>query len=215
MSNFEYIISSLPYLTADYKYEQGQGFYTVLEEIKENLGEKDTQSLDFLLDGFNPKKLDADFYDQALKSSLKFIREYFRFDLNLRNAKVRYLNQALGRPEDMDILTGKGEEDREGLDIDGYRFRGGEFEEELKVKSALDSPSLLDRERDLDDITWEKISSLETFHYFDLTAVLAYIAKLHIVNRWLALDEEKGRELFRQLVQEVKGTFKGVNYKES
>ena len=214
MSNFEYIISSLPYLTADYKYEQGQGFYTVLEEIKENLGEKDTQSLDFLLDGFNPKKLDADFYDQALKSSLKFIREYFRFDLNLRNAKVRYLNQALGRPEDMDILTGKGEEDMEGLDIDGYRFRSGEFEEELKVKSALDSPSLLDRERNLDDITWEKISSLETFHYFDITAVLAYVAKLHIVDRWLALDEEKGRELFHKLVQEVKGTFKGVNYTE-
>lgn len=215
MSNFEYIISSLPYLTADYKYEQGQGFYTVLEEIKENLGEKDTQALDFLLDGFNPKKLDADFYDQALKSTLKFIREYFRFDLNLRNAKVRYLNQALGRPEDMDILTGKGEEDMEGLDIDGYRFRGGEFEEELKVKAALDSPSLLDRERNLDDITWEKISSLETFHYFDITAVLAYVAKLHIVDRWLALDEEKGRELFHKLVQEVKGTFKGVNYTEN
>lgn len=214
MSNFEYIISSLPYLTADYKYEQGQGFYTVLEEIRENLGEKDTQALDFLLDGFNPKKLDADFYDQALKSSLKFIREYFRFDLNLRNAKVRYLNHALGRPEDMDILTGKGEEDQEGLDVDGYRFNGGEFEEELKVKSALDSPSLLDRERDLDDITWEKISSLETFHYFDITAVLAYVAKLHIVDRWLALDEEKGRELFHKLVQEVKGTFKGVNYTE-
>ena len=214
MSNFEYIISSLPYLTADYKYEQGQGFYTVLEEIRENLGEKDTQALDFLLDGFNPKKMDADFYDQALKSSLKFIREYFRFDLNLRNAKVRYLNHALGRPEDMDILTGKGEEDQEGLDIDGYRFNGGEFEEELKVKSALDSPSLLDRERDLDDITWEKISSLETFHYFDITAVLAYVAKLHIVDRWLALDEEKGRELFHKLVQEVKGTFKGVNYTE-
>ena len=214
MSNFEYIISSLPYLTADYKYEQGQGFYTVLEEIRENLGEKDTQALDFLLDGFNPKKLDADFYEQALKSSLKFIREYFRFDLNLRNAKVRYLNHALGRPEDMDILTGKGEEDQEGLDIDGYRFNGGEFEEELKVKSALDSPSLLDRERDLDEITWEKISSLETFHYFDITAVLAYVAKLHIVDRWLALDEEKGRELLHKLVQEVKGTFKGVNYTE-
>jgi len=66
----------------------------------------------------------------------------------------------------------------------------------------------------LDDVTWEVIDSLGTFHYFDLTAVLAYVAKLHIVNRWLALDEEKGRELFRQLVQEVRGTFKGVEYTE-
>ena len=214
MSNFEYIISSLPFLTTDYKYEDGQGFLTVLEEIKENLGEKDLESLDFLLDGFDPKKLGADYYALALKSPNKFIREYFRFDLNLRNAKVRYLNHVLGRPEDQDVLTGKGKEDEEDLDIDGYRFTGGEFEEKIKVQAALESASLLDREQALDDITWEKIDSLETFHYFDLTAVLAYVAKLHIVDRWLALDEEKGRELFHKLVKEVKGTFKGVNYTE-
>ena len=214
MSNFEYIISSLPFLTTDYKYEDGQGFFTVLEEIKDNLGEKDKESLDFLLDGFDPKKLGADYYALALKSPIKFIREYFRFDLNLRNAKVRYLNHVLGRPEDQDVLTGKGKEDEEDLDIDGYRFTGGEFEEKLKVQAALESASLLDREKALDDVTWEKIDSLETFHYFDLTAVLAYVAKLHIVDRWLALDEETGRELFHKLVKEVKGTFKGVNYTE-
>ena len=214
MSNFEYIISSLPFLTTDYKYEDGQGFYTVLEEIKDNLGEKDTETLDFLLDGFDPKKLGADFYALAMKSPVKFIREYFRFDLNLRNAKVRYLNRVLGRPEDQDVVTGMGTGDEEGLDIDGYRFTGGEFEEGAKVQNALESASLLDREKSLDDITWEKVDSLETFHYFDLTAVLAYVAKLHIVDRWLALDEEKGRELFHKLVREVKGTFKGVNYTE-
>ncbi|MBE6222701.1 MAG: DUF2764 family protein [Bacteroidales bacterium] len=214
MSNFEYIISSLPYLTQDYKYDQGEGFYTVLEQIKENLGEKDAETLDFLLEGYDAKKLDADFYAKALKSSNRFIREYFRFDLNLRNAKVRYLNRTLGRAEEQDVLTGKGDEFEEGLDIDGYRFTGGEFEEEQKVQSALESASLLDRERSLDNICWEKVNNLETFHYFDITAVLAYVAKLHIVDRWLALDEEKGRELFHKLVQEVKGTFKGVNYTE-
>ncbi len=215
MSNFEYIISSLPYLTQDYKYDQGEGFYTVLEQIKENLGEKDAETLDFLLDGYDAKKLDADFYAKALKSSNRFIREYFRFDLNLRNAKVRYLNRTLGRAEEQDVLTGKGDEFEEGLDIDGHRFTGGEFEEEQKVQSALESASLLDRERSLDNICWEKVNNLETFHYFDITAVLAYVAKLHIVDRWLALDEEKGRELFRKLVQEVRGTFKGVKYTES
>lgn len=214
MSNFEYIISSLPYLTVDYKYAQGEGFGTVLEEIRENLGEQDAKALDFLLDGFNPQKLGADFYAEALRSSNKFIREYFRFDLNLRNAKVRYLNRVLGRPEEQDLVTGQGDEFAQDLDIDGYRFTGGEFEEESKVQAALESASLLDREKSLDDVTWEKIAALETFHYFDLTAVLAYVAKLHIVDRWLSLDEETGRELFRKLVQEVKGTFKGVNYTE-
>ena len=214
MSNFEYIISSLPYLTTDYKYEEGQGFHTVLEQIKENLGERDIRTLDFLLEGFNPKKLNADFYARALGSSQRFIREYFRFDLNLRNAKVRYLNRVLGRPEGKDILSGKGEEGDKDLDIDLYRFTGGEFEEQQLIQAALESASLLDREQALDNACWEKADSLGTFHYFDITAVLAYVTKLHIVDRWLALDEEKGREFFRKLVLEVKGTFKGVNYTE-
>ena len=212
MSNFEYIISSLPYLTADYKYADGQRFSGVIDEIRENLGEKDNEALDFLLKGFQADSLTADFYARALSHAIGFIREYFRFDLNLRNAKVVYLNRQLGRPEGLDIISGQGKEDDTDLDIDLYRFQGGEFEESAQVEEALNLTDLLSREKALDDIVWQKVSSLETFHYFDLTAVLAYIAKLHIADRWLALDEESGRRLFKQLVDEVRGTFKGVKY---
>lgn len=214
MSNFEYIIASLPYLTTDFKYEGGQGFDSVIEEIDSNLGEKDSEALAFLLKGLEGSELNPDFYALALKHPSKFIRGFFSFDLNLRNAKVRYLNRQLGRDEEQDVITGKGTLEDENLDPDLYRFRPGEFEEKGKVELALSQSDLLSREKDLDDIAWEKIGRLETFHYFDLTAVLAYVAKLHIVNRWLALNEENGRELFQKLVQEVKGTFKGVKYNE-
>ena len=59
---------------------------------------------------------------------------------------------------------------------------------------------------------WEKISDLSQFNYFDLDAILASIAKMHIIDRWFSLDEETGRDLFKALVDEVRGTFKGVNY---
>lgn len=214
MSNFEYIISSLPFLTADFKYAEGSGFNSVLEEIRSNLSEKDNKVLDFLLKGFDPDQLNPDFYAQALSHPQRFIREYFRFDLNLRNAKVRFLNKELGRAAEMDVITGEGTDEDENLDIDLYRFKGGEFEEQLAVQNALELGDLLSREKALDDVVWDKVNKLETFHYFDLTAVLAYVSKLHIVNRWLALDSERGRELFKQLVNEVRGTFKGVNYQE-
>ena len=212
MSNFEYIISSLPWLTVDFQYAEGQGFRQVIDEIKDNLNAKDTGTLDFLLKGFQDEALNEDFYADALSHPVRFIREYFRFDLNLRNAKVRYLNRELGRQEDQDLIRGNARQEDVKLDIDLYRFQTGEFEEEARVDTALSLGDLLSREKELDDITWEKVSALETFHYFDITAVLGYVAKLHIVNRWLALDEKKGRELFRQLVDEVKGTYKGVKF---
>ena len=213
MSNFEYIISSLPYLTMDFKYSGQAGFNSVISDIKRDLDEHDQGLVDFLIRGFSDKELDADFYAQALKGRNRFLREYFRFDLNLRNAKVRYLNAQLGREPDQDVMTGEDPE-AEDVDIDGFRFTGGEFEEALKVDNILADKDLVSREKGLDDLLWDKIDSLSTFHYFDIEAVLAYIAKLHIVTRWLNLDEEVGRDVFRRLLKDVRGTYKGVKYSE-
>ena len=213
MSNFEYIISSLPYLTMDFKYAGQAGFNSVISDIKRDLDEKDQGLVEFLLKGFSDKELNADFYAAALKHRNRFLREYFRFDLNLRNAKVRYLNAQLGREPDQDVMTGEDSE-AEDVDIDGFRFTGGEFEEVLKVDNILADKDLVSREKGLDDVLWDKIDNLSTFHYFDIEAVLAYIAKLHIVTRWLNLDEEVGRDVFRRLLKDVRGTYKGVKYTE-
>ena len=213
MSNFEYIISSLPYLTMDFKYAGQAGFNSVISDIKRDLDEKDQGLVEFLLKGFSEKDLDADFYAAALRQRNRFLREYFRFDLNLRNAKVRYLNAQLGREPDQDVMTGEDPE-AEDVDIDGFRFTGGEFEEALKVDNILAEKDLVSREKGLDDLLWDKIDGLSTFHYFDIEAVLAYIAKLHIVTRWLNLDEEVGRDVFRRLLKDVRGTYKGVKYSE-
>ena len=213
MSNFEYIISSLPYLTMDFKYAGQAGFNSVISDIKRDLDEKDQGLVEFLLKGFSDKDLNADFYAAALKHRNRFLREYFRFDLNLRNAKVRYLNAQLGREPDQDVMTGEDPE-AEDVDIDGFRFTGGEFEEALKVDNILADKDLVSREKGLDDLLWDKIDGLSTFHYFDIEAVLAYIAKLHIVTRWLNLDEEVGRDVFRRLLKDVRGTYKGVKYSE-
>ena len=69
---------------------------------------------------------------------------------------------------------------------------------------------LLKRERSLDSLVWDKIGELTLFSYFDLDSVLGYIAKLHIIDRWTSLDVETGREMFFNLIDEVRGTFKGV-----
>ena len=169
-----------------------------MEEIRESLSEKDAQALDFLLKGFQDSELTPEFYAEAEQQSLPFLRDYFDFDRNVRNRKVRYLNKQLGRPEEEDLVRLREEEP--------------EFEQEATVDAALGEVDLISREKALDDIAWAWLDEYAMFHYFDLTAVLAYVAKLRIVNRWLALDEKKGRELFKRLVEEVKGTFKGVKF---
>lgn len=199
MGNYEYIIASLPDLSPEWK----SGDATPQDYINEILGqcsEKDRKAISFMLDGLDGEKLDEDFYKTALAHGNRFIREYFRFDLNMRNAKVRHLNSALGRAADKDVINMSGEES------------GEEFPEAQAVDTVLSLNDILARERGLDDLMWKKIETLTTFNYFDLDAILGFIAKLGIVSRWYRLDEQTGREMFRKLVDEVRGTFKGVEY---
>ncbi|MBO4428121.1 MAG: DUF2764 family protein [Bacteroidales bacterium] len=190
MNNYEYIIASLPVLA------RGDGSKpdaaALLEEIRSQLSEKDCGTLDFLLDGFDSEKLGAEYYAKAAASPHRFIREYFAFDLGLRNTKVRWLNRTLGRAPEQDILV-LGEEP-------------GDFPLEAEANAVLEGGDILEREKGLDALMWNKADEICLMDVFTLDLILSFVAKLQIVDRWLRLDEETGRALFRRLLAEIKET---------
>lgn len=194
MNNYEYIVASLPVISAGYRGELDCD--DIVEQIREQLSGADSKSLQTLLDGFNGENLTPEFYQSALKSRERFIREYFSWDLDLRNCKVEFLNKALGRPEGMDIMS-ISEEERE-------------FERKEEVMAALEVPDLLKRERNLDDLMWEKIDEIQGMDVFSINVILGFVAKLQIIARWLKLDEQTGRALFAQLVDEIRNNKKPI-----
>ena len=111
MTNYYYIIASLPAITRDWKFgdRTAEG---LIGEIKGLSTPRDLAAISFIESGFKDDNLDIDFYRKALSFKNPFIREYYTFDLNVRNAKARYLNRALGREEDRDVLRMDGDEDR-------------------------------------------------------------------------------------------------------
>ena len=196
MNNYEYIISSLPALSLGWKFGNGTSFGSYTGWIRSQLGDADLKKLDRLMDGFKDENLNPDFYKAALSDKDPFISGYFSFDLNVRNGKARFLNKAFERP----------------LNQDTIEIETGEFAEAARLDAVLLDADLLSRERGLDSLMWDKISQLVIFNYFDMDAVLAFVAKLHIIARWSELDEKTGREMFLRLVEEVRSSFKGVEY---
>lgn len=194
MNNYEYLIASLPDITPDWKDSGEMSGDAFVDWLREGCSDSDRKLIDFLREGFAAENLNKDFYLRALSHRDRFLREYFRFDLNVRNAKVEYLNRELGRAAGTDIFL---------TDENG-------FEEETRLGAVLGSGDILSREKGIDDLMWEKIESLTTFDYFDIDAILGFIAKLNIAMRWNRLDPETGREMFSRIVKEVRGSFTGV-----
>lgn len=199
MKNYEYIIAGLPLLSPGGTRSDAPDADEIVAEIRSRCSKKDNALIDFLLEGYQDT-LGRDFYLKALSHSDRFIREYFAFDLALRNAKVRYINRALGRDPMQDVVLMDLGEDAELPEPDP------------EMDAVFEADDLIRREKQIDDFVWEKVDTLTLKELFTMDRILAFIVKLRIVDRWLKLDEQTGRERFRKLVDEIRGTFQGVEF---
>ena len=209
MNNYIYIIAGLPDFTPDWR-QGDKSLEEHLCQVKELLSAKDQETVRLIEDGFDKEKIGQEFYKEALGHGNAFIRDFFQFDLNVRNAKVRYLNQALGRDPLKDVLSlTDPDADEMGMEIEEP-----EFKEAARLQAILEGSDILARERGIDDLYWDKIDELTLFDYLNFDRILGVVVKMMIIRRWLQLDEQTGREMFKRLVDEIRGTFKGVEYNE-
>mgnify|MGYP004503078005 FL=1 len=194
MNNYEYIVASLPVIEPGSRLGSSSAANAIIDDIREQLSNKDNALVTMLLDGFDPEKLNAGFYRACLGNGSRFLREYFLFDLFLRNTKVEYLNASLGRPEGKDVLLLE--------ELEDY-----EFEQKEEIVEILSGTDIIGREKGLDMAIWEHVEEVTTMDVFDMDAILGFIARLKIIDRWDKLDPETGAELFRRLIKEIRATY--------
>lgn len=190
MNNHAYIIACLPILSQDAARLERIDADEIIAEIRDGLDTSERAVLDFMLKGYDSDTLGPEFYKSAMAHRNRFIREYFGFDMDLRNAKVHYLNAALGRETGLDVMI-LGEEERA-------------FERKDEAEAVLNGTDILARERGLDDMMWSKAEELTELEVFSLDAILGFVARLKIIDRWIKLDPETGRAMFRRLVDEIR-----------
>lgn len=194
MSNYVYIIAGLPVLQKDAAASShaNPNADEIIDEIRSLLSDRDAARLDFLLKGFDSENLNANFYSEAIRSRSEFIRRYFAYDLLVRNTRTAWLNKSLGRVEGTDIVSIEQDTD--------------DSEEARAIYDVLSQKDILARERDLDSLMWNRIEEINVMKVFDLDVILGFVARLKIVDRWIKLDPQTGRELFRKLVEEIRSS---------
>ncbi len=184
MGNYHYIIAGLPDLLLDYG-DHDLDAASLQKSVTEMLSDKDRRLVDWLDFGLNKDLISRHFYRAAARHSNLFIKEYFSFDKHVRDARICWL--------------------------DGVAYEG-DFEEYPHLKKIFAIDNLIERERLLDRLMWDKINEINTGELFNINILLGFFTKSRIVERWTRLDPESGRELFARLVDEVRGTFEGVKY---
>lgn len=196
MGNYHYIIAGLPelVLNADNK---SFSYDAVRESIYNSSSEKDRRFIEWFDFGTNEENLTSHFYKAAFKCKNSFIRKYFALDLAIRNMKV-------------DFISAKMERDGESYKVKVNCDLDLDEQQRQKLSGIFANKNILEKEQLLDKFKWDYINSLNPYGTFNMDVILAFLAKGKLIDRWNKLDRTAGEEMFRKLVDEVRGTFKGI-----
>ena len=202
MGNYHYIIAGLPelVLNADNK---AFSYDSVREQIYLSSSEKDRRFIEWFDFGTNEDNLNAHFYRAAMNCKNRFIRLYFALDLEIRNRKVDFVAGKMERSGDAYKVQVKND-----IDL-------GLNEEQLaRLQSIFANKNILEKEQLLDKFKWDYITGLNGYGEFNMDVILSFLAKGKLIDRWNKLDRKAGEEMFRKLVDEVRGTFNGIGNKK-
>ncbi|MFO7827640.1 MAG: DUF2764 family protein [Bacteroidales bacterium] len=147
------------------------------------------------------------YYGYVLNTNNKFLKQWFGFNQHVKNI----LSALNCRKYDLDVekqLIGNN-----WITEQIIKSNAKDFDLAIDLPYVSDIIALADkdhflaREKSIDQLKWDKVEDLTLFQYFSVEVVLAYVIKLDIAYRWLVLDEETGREMFRKIIDNLKSSY--------
>lgn len=144
------------------------------------------------------------YYAYAMKSKNPFVASWFEFNLNINNIlaafaarkyKMNVPEVIVGNTEICEMLRTSNARDfglSETLDY---------FE---SLQRLVETDDLVEREKKIDQLKWKWLEEASFFHYFTVERLFVFLLQLEMIERWVLLDKEKGSELFRQMIQNLK-----------
>ena len=72
------------------------------------------------------------------------------------------------------------------------------------LQRLVETDDLVEREKKVDQLKWKWLEDASFFHYFTVERLFVFLLQLEMIERWVLLDKEKGSELFRQMIQNLK-----------
>lgn len=153
-------------------------------------------------------KLYGMYYQYSMKCNNPFVAAWFELNLDVNNIlaamaarkyKLEVAKVPVGDNSVSEALRSSNARDF-GL-ADDLEY----FEQLVRINDTVD---LVDREKKIDLLKWNWMEDQTFFNYFTIEKIFVFLMKLEMIERWVALDKEKGNELFRKLIDQLKDEVK-------
>lgn len=155
--------------------------------------------------GFERSLMKA-YYEACADSSCRFVKQWAEFDRTLRNVVAAAVARSLDRQiEGVTVGDGDVVEQLHRSSAADFGLRGEIHYLDALLSAVSDEQNMIEKEHKIDLVRWEQASEIASADYFNINAILSYVARINIVARWTLLDEKRGREMFERIKAELDG----------
>lgn len=146
------------------------------------------------------------FYSYAIETCPnKLVRQWYKLNLDIANILTAFLVRRNGWNV-ADYIQGENEVTEMILTNNTKDFNlTAEYDYVADLMKIVDCSDPVEKEKRMDVFKWQWLDDNALTDVFSVEAVFAYLCKLDMLERWDKLDVEKGRETFRQIVEQLRG----------
>jgi hypothetical protein len=147
------------------------------------------------------------YYDFMISQKNEFLKEWFTSLRDVKNIFAVYNSRKFG------------------FNIENQMIGDYELTEAAKRTAAKDfgmanelpyidqiigiheNPDIVEQELSFDLLKWNYLDKLNTFNYFTIEQILAFVIKFIMVERWSKLDAEPSKEFFKKMLNDLENSF--------
>lgn len=144
------------------------------------------------------------YYQYAMSCKNKFISEWFEFNLNVNNILSAYTARKY-KLDVASVIVGNTPACEQLRTSNARDFGLGDTIDYMdQVQRISETEELVERERKIDTLKWKWLEEHSFFYYFTIERIFVFLMFLDMTERWISLDKQKGYELFRQMIENLK-----------
>lgn len=144
------------------------------------------------------------YYQYAMSCKSQFISEWFEFNLNVNNILSAYAARKY-KLDVASVIVGNTPACEQLRTSNARDFGLGDTIDYMdQVQRISETEELVERERKIDTLKWKWLEEQSFFYYFTIERIFVFLMFLDMTERWISLDKQKGYELFRQMIENLK-----------
>ena len=144
------------------------------------------------------------YYQYAMSCKNQFISEWFEFNLNVNNILSAYTARKY-KLDVASVIVGNTPACEQLRTSNARDFGLGDTIDYMdQVQRISETEELVERERKIDTLKWKWLEEHSFFYDFTIERIFVFLMFLDMTERWISLDKQKGYELFRQMIENLK-----------